>query len=286
MRPSIRELVVEPMERLEGLDSLGRKLQSLVGRTIPQGSRRKDLLSGTWLGHPLHPLLTDVVVGTWTSAWLLDLVGGKKAAAASDRLIGIGILSTLPTAAAGLSDWADTAPRERRIGLAHASGNSAALAMYALSWIARKRGRRGLGVLLSTFGAGAATASAYLGGHLSYGKGVGVNQTAFERLPRQWTAVALEGPLEEGRAVAGRAGDVQVMLFNRGGEVLALLDRCSHRGCPIHDGEVDAETVTCPCHGSTFRLEDGAVLGGPATSPQPALQARVREGTIEVRARS
>ena len=119
MRPAARELA-ERIEELQQLDGAGKWLKSLVDRYVPPRTEVKDLLSGTWLGHPLHPVLTDVVVGAWTSSFLLDLLPGRRTRKASDRLVDVGILAAVPTALAGLSDWADVGGRARRVGLAHA----------------------------------------------------------------------------------------------------------------------------------------------------------------------
>jgi nitrite reductase/ring-hydroxylating ferredoxin subunit len=154
-----------------------------------------------------------------------------------------------------------------------------------LSWLARRRGDRGRGVTFSVLGFGAATISAWLGGHLSFAKGVGVNQTAFEDAPSEWTPVLDESQLEEGTPAAARADGLAVVLIRKGGRLHALADRCSHRGCSLHGGTLnDDETLTCPCHGSTFRL-DGSLVKGPATSPQPAFDVRTSEGKIEIKSR-
>ncbi|MDP8957210.1 MAG: Rieske 2Fe-2S domain-containing protein [Actinomycetota bacterium] len=284
MRPIPRELLTDQVERLDALDAVAERLQSVIGQVVPDGTPVKEVLSGTWFGHPVHPVLTDVVVGAWTSAAFLDVFGGKRTREASDRLVGVGILSAVPTAAAGLSDWADLWGAQRRIGVVHATGNTTALALYTLSWFARKGKRRWLGVALSTLGYGAALLSAYLGGSLTYAKGVGVNQTAFEDWPTEWSAVYDDAQLEEGTPTAGRAGNVDILLYKRNGRINAILDKCSHRGCALHDGQInDGVTVTCPCHGSTYRLDDGSVVRGPATSDQEAFEVRIRDGKVEVR---
>src|SRR5215211_1463237 len=126
-------MIAERIEELEALDTVSEPLQRAVRIAVPQESRVKDLLSGTWLGHPLHPPLTDAVIGAWTSALLLDLFGGKGARAASDRLVGIGVLAAVPTAAAGLSDWAELRDGSRRVGSVHAIGNTSALVLHVLS---------------------------------------------------------------------------------------------------------------------------------------------------------
>jgi nitrite reductase/ring-hydroxylating ferredoxin subunit/uncharacterized membrane protein len=282
MEPIVREAVIHRLERLEALDPIAQSLQGIVKKMIPQESQLKDAVSGTWLGHPVHPPLTDVVIGTWTSAWFLDLFGGENSEAA-DRLIGVGILAAVPTAIAGLSDWAELFGGVRRIGTLHAIGNTTALGLQSMSWLARKTGRRRLGVGLSMMGATVATAAAWLGGHLSLGRGVGVNQTAFESMPTEWTPIIDENQLEEGKLTHASVDGVAIAIVKTGGRVHAMLDRCSHRGCSLHEGDFDGNTITCPCHGSTFRL-DGTIVKGPATSPQPSFDVRVANGRIEINA--
>lgn len=272
-----------PLAEASWLDRPAGALQHGVGRVVPAGSARKDALSGTWLGHALHPMLTDIVVGAWTSALLLDLAGGQQAQPAADALVAAGVLAALPTAASGLADWADTQGRARRIGAVHAAGNAVALVLNGLSLGARRRGDRTAARALSGAGFGAAAFSAWLGGHLSYAEGVGVNQTAFDRPPGGWTPVLPATSLPDGRLTGALAGPLELLLLRRGDAVLALHDRCSHRGCLLSSGRLDGDVVECPCHGSRFRLDDGSVARGPATSPQPVLEARITGSVVEVR---
>ena len=285
LQPLAREAVAEAIEEAEALDAVAEPLQQAIRAVVPQDSQLKDVLSGTWLGHPVHPPLTDVVIGAWTSALALDLVGGDRTDQAAERLIGIGILAAVPTALTGASDWADVRGGDRRIGTVHALGNTTALVLHALSWLARRRGHRTRGVALSAIGYGAATFSAWLGGHLSFGKGVGVNQTAFERAPSDWTPVLDADSLPERELKRAEANGVGVLLVRDGEWIHAIGDRCSHRGCSLSEGELLDDAVRCSCHGSTFRLEDGSIVKGPATAPQPAYDARESDGTIQVRAR-
>jgi nitrite reductase/ring-hydroxylating ferredoxin subunit/uncharacterized membrane protein len=282
MEPIERESIPEGIERLAALDAAAEPLQKGVRLAIPEESLLKDLLSGTWLGHPLHPPLTDVVIGAWTSALLLDLLGGDYSEEAANRLIAAGILAAVPTAAAGLSDWAELRGGTRRVGVVHATGNVTALVLHILSWRARRRHRRRGGIALSALGYCVATFSAWLGGHLSFGKGVGVNQTAFEDGPADWTPVLSEAGLEEGKLIAADADSLAVLLVSKDDRIYALADRCSHRGCSLHDGRLSGDTVTCPCHGSTFRL-DGSVVKGPATAPQPTFDVRTSGAKVEIR---
>lgn len=283
MKPAARENVTGEIERLATLDAVAEPLQQAVRTVVPQESELKDLLSGTWLGHPLHPPLTDIVIGSWTSALVLDLLDGDDHDAA-DRLVAFGVLAALPTAAAGLSDWAELRGGARRVGVVHAAGNTTALLLQALSWSARRRGDRGRGIALSALAYGIASFSAWLGGHLSFGQGVGVNQTAFEDGPSEWAPVLAESKLKDGKLVGARLDGLGVLLVRVDGQVHALADRCSHRGCALHEGTLAGDEIVCPCHGSTFGL-DGSLRKGPATSPQPSFEARVREGKVEIRSR-
>jgi nitrite reductase/ring-hydroxylating ferredoxin subunit/uncharacterized membrane protein len=245
----------------------------------------KDLLSGTWLGHPLHPMLTDVPIGCWTCSLALDALAGERGREASTTLVGLGVLAAVPTAVSGWSDWVDTEDEERRIGVAHAVGNLAATALYAASWLARRRGARRGGVALAIVGGGIASATAYLGGHLVYGRGLGVDRTTFDRLPRRWTRATEAASLGDGKPVAVDVRGVKVLLVRRGEELLAIHDVCSHRGGPLHQGEVGTDTVTCPWHGSCFGLRDGEIVRGPATAPQPTFETRLVDGSVEIRTR-
>src|SRR5687767_566274 len=160
-------------ERLDGLtaiDRAARPIHRAVTAAVPAGPT-KDVLHGVWLGHPVHPVLTDLPIGFWTSAFVLDLVGGRRAQPAADALVGLGVASALPTAAAGLADWSELNEPERRTGVVHAAGNIAATTLYGLSFLARRRGQRRRGVLLGLAGATAATAGGFLGGHLTFRRG-------------------------------------------------------------------------------------------------------------------
>ncbi len=284
--PAMHE-VAERIGKLEALDGPAQKIANPVAAKLGRG-RFGDLLAGTWLGHAVHPFLTDLPIGSWTSATLLDLFGGEESEPASDRLVGLGLAAAVPTAVTGLTDWADTTRSDaqvRRIGLVHAAANTVALAFFAGSLAARRAGNRGRGKLLGLAGMGALTVGGHLGGHLSYSKGVGVDQTTFEVRPTDWTVALADAALGEGERKVVELEGVRVFVTRQGGRVFALSDRCAHRGGPLHRGEISDGCVTCPWHGSTFRLEDGAVERGPSAYPQPVFDVRVRDASIEVRAR-
>jgi nitrite reductase/ring-hydroxylating ferredoxin subunit/uncharacterized membrane protein len=263
------------------LDSIADRLGPIADQVGP--GPLKDLLSGTWLGHPLHPVLTDVTIGTWTSAAVLDVLGGERSADAARLLVGLGVLSAGPTALAGWSDWADTeGDDDRRAGVAHALGNTIALGAFGLSWMARRRGRRGFGIALGIVGAGIASATAYIGGHLVYARGVGVDVTAFDRMPARPNAGMAADDLPQNTPTVVDVRGVPVMLLRRGDEVFAIHDRCSHRGGPLHKGTLDGDTIECPWHGSCFDVTSGEIVRGPATAPQPRYTARIADGKVEV----
>jgi nitrite reductase/ring-hydroxylating ferredoxin subunit/uncharacterized membrane protein len=278
--------VTTKLGRTTALDRLGDPLGEIAARLIPRGPV-KDTLSGTWLGHPLHPVLTDIAIGAFTSASLLDLLAGKRGRSSADTLVGMGVAAALPTAASGLSDWSDTYGPDKRVGVVHAASNIAGIALYAASSLARRRGRRGAGTALGLLGMGAMTVGAYLGGHLSFARGIGVNNAFWQHPPEEWTPVLDASELADETPVHVRADGADVLLYRRDGETFAVGSRCTHAGGPLHDGEVDGDNacVTCPWHQSVFSLTDGSVVHGPATVPEPAYDVRVEGGKVEVRAR-
>ena len=286
LRSPIAHDAVERIAGLDPLDEPAKLIGKTVRDTVPAGPV-KDALSGRWLGHALHPLLTDLPIGTWTSAVMLDWLGGKRSGPAADRLIALGIAFTAPAVATGVTDWADSEAADdhvRRVGFVHAAANVGATTLFGASLAARRSGARGTGKLLALAGAGVIVASGYLGGDLSFAKGVGVDQTAFEEPPEDWTPALRDSDLPEGESRYAEAAGVGVLVARHGGTVYALSNRCSHRGGPLDEGELSDGCVTCPLHGSIFRLADGGVERGPAPYPQPAWQVRVRDGVIELKA--
>jgi len=286
-KPRASELA-DRLAELEPLDGVAEPLAKQVRNLLPGGAV-KDILSGTFLGHALHPLLQLAPLGTWTSAVILDLIGGDDGESSADLLIGTGLLATVPTVVTGWSDYADTtvaSDRVRRIGILHAAANVTGATLFGASLLARGRGARGRGKLLAMAGMGAVSAGGWLGGHLSYAEGVGVDNTVFEQYPSDWTAVVEDAQLLEGQPQQVEVEGVPLLVVRDGGEVRVLADRCSHRGGPLSGGEISDGCVTCPWHGSRFRLTDGSVEQGPAAYPQPALDVRVTGGMVEVRDRA
>lgn len=271
--------VTRRIESSSALDPVADAVAGAVGRITPDGPI-KDLASGTPTAHPLHPPLTALTIGTFSAATILDLTGADPVAAR--RLIGAGLLAAVPTALAGASDWSNTAGAERRVGLVHAAVNDLAVSFFAGSWLARRRGRRQLGMALSLTGSLLLAGGGWLGGHLAYGMGVGVDTTAFHHLDLEWTDVAAESDVPATGGVGVTAGSVPLLLARHEGGIVALADRCTHRGGPLHEGAIADGCVQCPWHGSRFRLADGSIERGPATRPQPVLRTRVVDGRVQV----
>jgi nitrite reductase/ring-hydroxylating ferredoxin subunit/uncharacterized membrane protein len=277
------ERLVTSVERAESLDGPADAVAGVVSRIIKPAAVT-DVLSGSWLGHPVHPLLVSVPIGAWISAGVLDLSSSSRPAEeASRRLVGLGVLAALPTMATGGADWTFTDGAERRVGFVHAMANWSALASYSLSWLARRRGTNRTAVVTALAGTGLLAVGGYLGGHLAYAAGVGVDTTAFSGGPEEWTAAAKADELSEGELLGAAVGPSRVVLAKDGGSIAALANRCTHRGAPLAEGEQRDGCVVCPWHNSIFRLDDGAVVQGPATRPQPVYETRVVDGTVEVR---
>ncbi|HEX7188473.1 MAG TPA: Rieske 2Fe-2S domain-containing protein [Actinomycetes bacterium] len=250
----------------------------------------RDALHGVWLGHPLHPVLVQVPVGAFASAGLLDALPGHEKSA--DLLVATGIASSVPAAAAGLADFAEMHEQQRRVGVVHAAANTVALALYSGSLVARVRGDRGVGRLLGYLGLSVVGLSGYLGGHLAYRQAAGANhaEEVPHLVPPGWhdlCAVDDLGPAGEGRLrmLGEGAAAVPLLVVRRGDRIDVLSNRCTHLAGPLHEGSVDPDAgcVTCPWHGSVFSLDDGSVLGGPATAPAHAFDVRVEGGRLMVR---
>ena len=285
-RTPIGHDLLERLASLEAVDGPAKQLAKAV-RNVKAPAKVNEALSGTWLGHPVHPLLILLPMGSWTSAVVLDWLGGEDAEAAAALLVGTGLAAAVPTVATGYADWADTEPGNdpvRRIGIIHAAFNATATGLFAASLAARATGSRGRGKLLALLGLSSVGVGGYLGAHLTYAEGVGVAMTTFEDYPEDWTQALADAALGEGEMKAVDVGDVSVLIARRGGNVYALSNTCVHRGGSLADGELVGECVRCPLHASEFRLEDGSVEQGPAAYPQPVLETRVHEGSIEVRA--
>jgi nitrite reductase/ring-hydroxylating ferredoxin subunit/uncharacterized membrane protein len=266
------------------LDGLAERVSDAVSQ-VTHRPGVATALSGTWLGHPLHPVFTDVPIGCWTSAFMLDYVAPKRGRRAAQFFVGAGVLAAVPTALTGLSDWADTVGETRRIGMVHALVNLSATACFGLSWLARRRGHHFRGVLLSSVGSTLATGGAALGGHLVYRTGTGVDTTAFEDRPSDWTTPSQPArALADGTVVLDVGSNKVLATPAAGGGWNGIDARCTHRGGPLDEGKIESGCVTCPWHASRFRLDDGTIVHGPAIAPEPRYDVEERDGVLAVRA--
>ncbi|WP_406152833.1 Rieske 2Fe-2S domain-containing protein [Streptomyces sp. NBC_01023] len=271
------------MGDMERLDAVIGPVQRMV-RALPLGPAR-DVLHGRQLGHPLHPVLVQIPMGAWLSAAVLDLVPGRQRSAR--LLVGVGVVSAVPAAWAGWVDWAEQHEQQMRVGLVHAASNATAVGLYAASWVARGRGRRGWGTVLGFTGLSAVSIGGMLGGHLAYRQAAGANKA--EPVPHllepTWQSLGTVDEYPIGRAVRRELGEVPLLVVRRSDtEIYVLADRCSHHSGPLSEGKIADGCVECPWHGSTFRLSDGWNVRGPATAPQPSFQTRVdADGTVRVR---
>ncbi|NUP73314.1 MAG: Rieske 2Fe-2S domain-containing protein, partial [Sinomonas sp.] len=257
--------VTSRLERWTFLDKIGDPVRTVVQAAVKPRLVR-NVLSGTPLGHPLHALLTDFPIGAWSLASLLDLVGGERDEHAADVLVGAGLVAAIPTAAAGLNDWAETFDAPGRLGVAHAALNVTALGFYGASLAARKSGSRAAGKGLALAGFGILMASGYLGGHLAYSKGVKVSRTAWHEGPTEWEDALAESELDDAKPHLAHLGDIPILVVRESGRIVALDNMCTHAGGSLNEGTIKDGCVTCPLHGSTFRLSDGGVVLGPASA--------------------
>jgi nitrite reductase/ring-hydroxylating ferredoxin subunit len=266
--------IADKIERNAALDVLAARVARTVDRLLPNGTAR-DIASGVPLGHPLHPLLVAVPIGSWSAATWLDLSGGD--AATARRLVGLGIISGLPAAITGANDWLTPSGGERRVGLVHARITTS----RSRSTVpAGSPGGEGVAAWVQSPRRPDLSLSAPRAGYLA--DGLGVDTAAFQKLPTDWTDVAAKSDISPNRAVLADADGVPVLLTRHRGSVVALADRCTHRGAPLHEGKLADGCITCPWHGSQFAL-DGTVRRGPATRPKPVLEVRILGGRVQVR---
>jgi nitrite reductase/ring-hydroxylating ferredoxin subunit/uncharacterized membrane protein len=284
--------VIQWIDNQPWLEKISKSLQKLVVSIFSSGGptalKIRDFLHGTWLGHPVHPALTDVPIGAFTAALTLDsleMTTGKSSyGKGADTAIKVGLVGGAASAVTGFVDWHHTEHTPRRIGTAHALLNTTAMALYLSSLGARSRGNRKAGFALGALGFTISTAAAYLGGHLVYAHKIGVDRSPEAGLPNDYVPVLLERELMENQLYRAEVNNLPVLLVRKGGRVYALAETCAHMAGPLSEGILTEDNaVECPWHGSRFSLEDGRVLRGPSTYSQPCFNVRVRDGMIEIR---
>ncbi len=289
--PPLRFAIASVVENQAWLDALATPLQNwlfkLFGQPGDPNRVVKSMLNGTWLGHALHPVLTDIPVGAWSCTVVLDVASfnaeSNGIAQAADIAMALGILGATGAAVTGVTDWSDLDGIDRRVGLMHGLLNSCILLTNIGSLVLRLTGKRRAGIALSTVGYLATIISAYLGGDLSFAKGIGVNHDAWEGGSDEYVPVMNVEDLDEGKLTRVDVAGIPAVLYKQTGSIYAIGAICTHLAGPLDEGPCENGEVTCPWHGSRFRMSDGAVVNGPAVYAQPTFAVRVLNGKIELR---
>lgn len=254
------------------------------------GKLLQDFLNGSWLGHSLHPVVVDVVVGGATAAVLLQLLswfGVADTRVALIWLLGLTWLAALASIVTGLTDFKDTATGDERavVGL-HGLTNVVATILFIASFVALLGADEGdaLAGWLLLVGYGVVSVGAFIGGHVVFKYGYMVNHNAFVggKRAKEFTVVLPAAELPEATPTKAMLGTTGLVVVRRGDLVFALKETCSHAGGPLAQGSVEGYNIVCPWHGSAFRLSDGAVRHGPAATRQVAYRARIADGQVEV----
>lgn len=273
------------------LDTLAKPVEKTVEKAFPGETGRtvKDALHGRWLGHPLHPVLSDIPIGAWMMAQVFDALGSARRTDAYDAAarvcITTGLVGAVGAAVTGLADWSETGRDSRRIGFIHGLVNITATSLFLTSAILRRRRRTSGAVAASSTGFAVAMAGAYLGGSLVYARQIGPHHALDWNAPDKFTRAIALSDVPEGTKRKVHVGDVDVVVGHHQGKVFALAERCAHQGGPLSEGEMKDGTIVCPWHGSTFCVESGDLVHGPSTYDQPSYDTRVSDGFIEIRRR-
>jgi nitrite reductase/ring-hydroxylating ferredoxin subunit/uncharacterized membrane protein len=255
---------------------------SSIDRFVFRPKWLRSFLHGTWLGHALHPVLTDLPVGALTVALILDLLGIYDGANVATL---VGFIGLLLAALTGLGDLSETDGKARQYGGVHASIMLIGAAFYVFSLVIRwgyAPGDPVQATVLAGVGYLFVVLGAYVGGELVFAFGNMVDRHAWRSGGTKWAALDVT-EVPERQPIKAKAGAQSIVLVRVGETIHALHDTCSHAGCSLSEGTLVGDTVQCGCHGSRFKLADGSVVVGPATYDQPAYEVRRAEGKLEVR---
>lgn len=272
--------------------TVSKKLQRLLNKIFLEGPLRplKNFANGSWLEHPLHPLLTDVPVGAWTVTILLYLAallfGMNELGIAIALAMGLGILAALAAIATGFMDWMDVDPTELSIGFTHAVVNSFGTLLFIVAWALLFTAQWQVSVanfIPALVGYGVIAGGAYLGGTLVFRFGTMINRNAYRSGPKEFTPVVAFEDLADNKPARFVVQGQPVLLVRHGQRVYAIGAVCSHYGAPLEQGTIHGSTIECPWHYSRFSLEDGSVKTGPATAPVPLYETDVKDDKIWIR---
>lgn len=261
---------------------LGDRVHGLVAAIFGRMLPIRDFLAGTWLGHPLHALLTDVPIGALTLVIILDVLGQP---AAADVALLIGVLTMLAAAIAGYADYSTTDGRARVRATVHSTLMLIALVVYLVSLGIRVSGptSRTLPIILSIVAYLILAGGAFVGGDVVYALGNVVDRHAWRPSGAKWQPLDV-GEIAEGTLVKAKLGAQALVLVRTGDTILALHDQCAHAGAPLSEGTIVDGCVECPWHGSRFELATGTRRRGPTLYDQPRYEVRaVETGGYEAR---
>lgn len=263
-------------------------MDALYRRLGRPGKLVQDFINGSWLGHALHPVLVDVVVGGSTVAVLLQVLlwlGVADLRVALLWVLGLTWLSGIAAIGSGVTDFKDTVPGdERNLAGLHGLINFVATLLLVGSFVGLAAGADPLSGVLLLVGYGMLSVGAFIGGHVVFKYGYMVNRNAFAsgKRAKEFTAVLPAADLPEATPVKAMLGATALVVVRRGDLVFALKDTCSHAGGLLSEGTLVGDTIVCPLHASAFRLTDGAVRHGPASTRQVAYRARLNADQVEV----
>ena len=284
------EEVIE--QNTESIGKVGSAVSTAIHKAVLAGGEptRKiaDALHGTWLGHPLHPVLTDLTIGASALAIAFDaasaMTDNDRLRYAADRLVEAGLITAVPTAITGLTDYSTFPEWSASPATIHGVTNLINIGLYGWSIRERRRGSRSRGVLFLPLPSRSSGFSAWLGGALVYKYKVGVDHADRFGGPKSWTPVLAEDRLGQRQLIRVEFEGKPVVLYRAEGKVFAIGATCSHSGGPLDEGKiVDGHCVQCPWHDSVFDMNNGKIVHGPATQPQPSFEARIREDQVEIR---
>jgi nitrite reductase/ring-hydroxylating ferredoxin subunit/uncharacterized membrane protein len=279
------------VDALPFLDRIGDLVQPKVQEAVEAGgTTAHNALDGVWFEVPLHPVLTDVPIGSWTAAVVFDgldaATNSRAVRNAADASLAVGVVGALAAATTGLSDWRYLSGGSRKMGVAHGLLNAIGLVLSIASLVLRATGRRNAGRLAFLAGYSVSGAAAHLGGELSYNYGLRVNRNVFQGGgPDDFVPILDEEDLARGDMRRVEVEEAGILLSrSSSGEVCAISSVCGHFGGPLEQGDREGDTVVCPWHKSRFDLRSGQVIDGPAVFPQSRYETRVRDGRIEIKA--
>ena len=268
MERDLTERISARIIKSNSIAKISASLDNLLHRCLGAPAIRpfKLFLNGTGIGHPLHPMLTDIPIGAWTLTILLDLIGllfgFPQLGLASSITACIGIAGALAAAAAGLADWMDVDPPEKAIGAFHASVNVSATILFLISFLMRWGSGWQLGwatFVVALAGDLLVMIGGYLGGAMVFYKGVMINRNAYRTGPDHFKPAVATCELAEGQLKRILVEEQPVVLFRLDGTIYALGAVCTHYGAPLNEGTIVDRTIECPWHASRFALEDGRV---------------------------